>query len=173
MTSPEIVQVLMEQRDRLFAYIWTIVRDVQLAEDVLQEVSILAVKKGGDIENAARLVVWLRHAARLESLAMCRRRTRSPVILDDKVLDQLDAFWAERDTHSAGRELMALRACVAQLTPRNLRILALRHVHGKKAPEMAEILGRSVDVVYTMVARIHRTLRECVQARLLAGDANE
>ena len=173
MTSPDIVQVLMEQRDRLFAYIWTIVHDVQLAEDVLQEVSILAMKKGGEIEDRKRLVPWLRHAARLEALTACRRRARSPLILDDQVLDHLDAFWAKRDAYSASQEMDALRECVAQLTAKNLRILSLKHADGKKAPEIAKILGHSVDVVYTMVARIHRSLRECVQARLQAGGANE
>lgn len=173
MTSPDTVQVLMEQRDRLFAYIWTIVHDVQLAEDVFQELSILAVKKCGEVEDRPRLILWLRRAARLQALAMCRQRSRSPVILDEAVLDQLDSYWTERDTDSAGKEMNALRECVGQLTAKNLHILSLKHVDGKKAPEIAEILGRSVEVVYTMVARIHKSLRECVQARLLMGAANE
>lgn len=62
-----IVQTLMQQRDSLSVYIWTIVRDVQLVEDTLQELSILAVQKGGEIEDASRLPAWFRRAVRFNS----------------------------------------------------------------------------------------------------------
>jgi DNA-directed RNA polymerase specialized sigma24 family protein len=44
--SPAIVRLLMAERSRLFSYTWAIVGDVHLAEDVFQEVSLLAIEKG-------------------------------------------------------------------------------------------------------------------------------
>ena len=49
--SPTIVRLLMAERSRLFAYTWVIVGDVHLAEDVFQEVSLLAVEKGSEVTD--------------------------------------------------------------------------------------------------------------------------
>ena len=40
-----IVRVLLAERAKLLAYIWVIVRDAHLVEDVFQEVAALAVQK--------------------------------------------------------------------------------------------------------------------------------
>ncbi len=50
-----VVRILMAERSKLLAYIWSIVRDEHAVEDVFQEVSILAVEKCGQItdENCA------------------------------------------------------------------------------------------------------------------------
>ena len=161
-----IVQVLMLQRDRLFAYVWTIVRDVQLVEDTLQELSILAVQKGREVENERNLIVWLRRAARLKSQEILRQRNRMPLTLDDATLDNLDAFWSKQDSVPASIGVQALRDCISRLAPTSRRILALRYFDCRKTAEVAQILGRKVAVIYTTLSRIHKVLRECVQATL-------
>jgi RNA polymerase sigma-70 factor (ECF subfamily) len=161
-----IVQTLMQQRDSLFAYIWTIVRDVQLAEDTLQELSILAVRKGCEIEDPSRLPAWLRRSARLKALELLRDRGRNPAILSDAVLDQLEGYWSERDSVATTDAAEALRNCLGKISDSNRRILVMRYVEDRKTGDIAQILGRKVDVVYTTLSRIHTALRKCVKARL-------
>lgn len=50
-----VIRVLMTERDRLYAYIWSLIGDVHLAEDVLQEVSLLAADKADEVSNEQAL----------------------------------------------------------------------------------------------------------------------
>jgi RNA polymerase sigma-70 factor (ECF subfamily) len=161
-----VVQVLMQQRDRLFAYIWAIVGDLQLAEDTLQELSLLAVEKGPEVQDEARLVVWLRRAARLKALEMLRQRGRTPLALGESVLDQLESHWVDQERHAEADVVRALEECLNQLTPNNRRILAMRYAEGKKTGDIAIALGRKLPTVYQSLVRVHRALRQCIEAKL-------
>lgn len=71
-----IVRVLLAERARLLAYIWVIVRDVHLVEDVFQEVAALAVQKREELRDEAALPVWLRRTARFQALAALRDKSQ-------------------------------------------------------------------------------------------------
>ena len=90
----------MQQRDRLFSYLWGILGDTQLADDTLQELYLLAVEKCAEIENADHLIGWLRRAARLKALEVIRTARQLPITLSEEVLDQFEAFWRDRRTRS-------------------------------------------------------------------------
>jgi RNA polymerase sigma-70 factor (ECF subfamily) len=164
-----IVQVLTLQHERLYAQIWAIVGDAQLAEDVLQEVSILAVDKGVDVPNDGRLVLWLRRSARFKALEALRDRGRLPVTLTDELLEAFDRHWNEADSLVEPHLVEALRHCTQQLTPANQRLLTLRYRDGKKCADVAKLVGRSLDAVYQSLSRVHHLLRKCVEAKLKEG----
>ncbi len=69
LSESDLVQRLLEERVRLLAYIWAIVRDSHVAEDVFQEVSLLAVRKRSEIVDQTAFPVWLRKSARFCALA--------------------------------------------------------------------------------------------------------
>ena len=71
--ADEIIRVLMAERNKLVAYAWSISGDFNMGEDVVQEVALLAMAKGGEAGDRARLTVWLRRATRLKSLEALRR----------------------------------------------------------------------------------------------------
>lgn len=168
-----IVQVLMQQRERLCAHIWTIVRDAQLVEDVLQELSVLAIEKGGDFPDDVHLIAWLRRAARLKALEALRARGRLPVYMDDALLDELERQWEQRALLSDAELIKALHDCVGTLTAGNQQILSLRYRKGKKAAEIATLLGRKVEAVYRALTRIHVALRDCVDRKRREAGAHE
>ena len=161
-----IAQILMQQHDRLFAQAWTIVRDTQLVEDTLQDLSMLAMQKGESLEDEQHLAAWLRRAVRFKALEVLKRHGRTPLVVNDAILDQFEVYWEDRQRHQDSDRLDALAACLDRLTPKNRRLLQLRYADGKKPAEIAGIVGRNVDVVYTLIARAHRSLRECIELRL-------
>src|SRR5690606_25038453 len=138
----------MTDRDRMFAYIWSIVGDVHLAEDVLQEVTLLAIEKAGPVEDDLAMIVWLRRASRLKSLEAIRRSRTQPRILDESVLDQLESTWASMDEDDPGDLVEHLRQCVGKLSPTAQRIVKLRYADSLKSREVSELLNRKVETVY-------------------------
>jgi RNA polymerase sigma-70 factor (ECF subfamily) len=161
---------LYGQRPRLLAYVDAIVADRDLAEDVLQELALLMVRKlpalEGEVEGLDR---WLRRAARFLALNAARRAASArhrP--LDESTLDLLEAHW-DAQAAAADGMLPALRACLDEL-PRHARSLLERRYIDEWSPgaESART-GLSVNALYQRLGRLHRALGDCVRARLARG----
>lgn len=165
-----IIQTLMAERAKLLAYIWSIVHDSHLVEDIFQDVSLLAVSKRMELRDKKALATWLRSSARLMSIAALRRRGRSPLLFREEVLDKLDTMWMNSDAASAGDTLDLLHRCTAELSVRSREFVTLRYVRRLSGIQLAQKLGVTVASVYVTLARIHRSLRECIQrAREIEG----
>ncbi|MBI1370728.1 MAG: sigma-70 family RNA polymerase sigma factor [Planctomycetes bacterium] len=160
---PTIVRVLLRDRARLFAYIWAIVRDVHMAEDVLQEVSLLAVDKSATIHDEAALPAWLRSTARFRAMHAVQNARRGPVALDEHLLDMLDTHWAQTDRVSSFDMLESLRRCLSELTPRAREMVRMRYVDALSGQAIASKSDCKIDSVYKSLSRIHRALAECMQ----------
>ena len=164
--SPTIVRLLMAERSRLFSYTWAIVGDVHLAEDVFQEVSLLAIEKGGEVTDEPQFKVWLRRAARHRALQAVRQLKRRPVPLDESLLDKLEEHWAQYDAMQESNLVEMLRECIRLLTPYGRKLIVLRYTKGLRASQIAQQLKRQVTAVRRSIARAHRSLYDCVHMRL-------
>lgn len=166
-----IVRVLMAERNKLFAYIWSIVRNDHITEDVLQDVALLAVSRREEIDGEAHLQAWLRKSARYKALEAVRACERRPVILDDTVLDLLESQWRQVDHVSTTAMTDALHHCMDKLTPHARKIVQMRYRDGVRSSRIAQILNRKVQAIYVTLTRVHRSLGDCIRARLVESDA--
>ncbi|MBI1374390.1 MAG: sigma-70 family RNA polymerase sigma factor [Phycisphaera sp.] len=164
--SEQIVQVLMRQRTKLLAYIRVIVRDNHMAEDVLQEVSMLAVRKADQIDGAEGIERWVFKAARLEAMNFLRRRHSDPLTLDAAVLDAIDARLTAAAALPDSDVSDALTQCVEQLSPYARRLVQMRYGEGLTGQRLAESLDRKLNTVYVALTRIHHVLQDCVRTRM-------
>jgi RNA polymerase sigma-70 factor (ECF subfamily) len=155
----------------LLGYVWAIGRDAHLAEDVFQDVIVLAMERAADIADEQHLMLWARRAARLKTLEALRQRARRMVTLDQDVLELLEAEW-DGERPDSGLEVDHLRACMQKLTAHARTIIGMRYVAGVSGARVAEVMNVQVQSVYVALARIHRTLRDCVQARLLQREGH-
>jgi RNA polymerase sigma-70 factor (ECF subfamily) len=161
--------LLLRERVKLLAYIRAIVRDEHLAEDVYQEVAVLAIRKCDEIRDARHFLAWMRLTSRHRSLKMLRQR-RQPVLLDESLLDRLDEQWGEHDQNSSADLTEALRQCLERLTPRARNLVRLRYAEGIRGAQLAAGLDRSLNTVYVSLSRIHRSLGECIRRRLTLSE---
>ncbi len=160
--------LLLRERVKLLAYIAAIVRDDHLAEDVFQEVAVLAVRKRDEIRDAGHFLAWMRLTARHRALKVLRQKRRC-LFLDEALLDQMDEQWAERDATSASDLVEALAHCLEGLSPHARNLVRLRYVDGISGSRLAEVVDRSLNAVYVALSRIHRSLGDCIRQRLREG----
>jgi RNA polymerase sigma-70 factor, ECF subfamily len=166
MDHDTVASLLIRERSRLYAYIWSFVHDPEMAEDVFQDVCLLAIRESDKIESESHIQSWFRRVARQRAVDSLRRRHRAPVVLDAVVLDALDSHWAHEDAAPASTLTAALHRCVERLTSRAKEIIKLRYVDGLSAAKVAETLGAQVDAIYKSLWRIHRKLGDCVEQRV-------
>ncbi|MEM9110049.1 MAG: sigma-70 family RNA polymerase sigma factor [Planctomycetota bacterium] len=162
----DLVRFALRERPRLIAYATVILADEHAAEDVFQDVLIIAMQKADEIASPEHLKGWLRLAARNRSLDVRRTRRNHASVLDPSVLDVLENSWSKLDESDTSARVEALRKCIDQLPPKARKVLELRYVQGLTGQQLADRLGRKLSTAYVAVSRVHRTLHECIQNRL-------
>lgn len=165
-THDMVVRSQLKDRAKLRSFVWAIVRDEHIVDDVLQEVYALAIEKAGEIHDERHLSLWMRRAARLEAFTALRQRSKSSSVFSEQVLDQLEQQWSELDNQDCGAQVEALRRCLGILTTRNRDLVRMRYVEGMTGVEIACALGRNVKSVYVAISRIHRALADCIRGHM-------
>ena len=93
-----------------------------------------------------------------------RARDGRHVGLSDEMLEVLAQEWPQPSHAEALQE--ALGHCVEQMTPNNRELLRLRYFERRNCAEVAALMGRKIETVYQALARLHKTLGDCVRTRL-------
>ena len=135
------------------------------AEDVAQEAMLRLWRIAPDWQTGqAKVSTWLYRVTMNLCIDLQRKRRGGTVALDDAP-DPAD------NTPSAAEQLVAkarsdaLQDALAQLPDRQRQAVVLRHLEELANPEIAEILGVSVEAVESLVARGKRGLTAALNQR--------
>lgn len=150
------------------------------AEDVVQEVLLVFVRRAGDYDGRARVSTWL-HGVLVRKLWEQRREEdRSGTDDIDQVVEQrfrIDGTWVRlpsgpEDALARGELRRELTACLDALPERQRLAFALREVEGFTTEEVCNILDVSANNLGVLLFRARNRLRECLEARGLEGSAD-
>lgn len=164
-----IMRVLVGDRTKVLAYIWSIVRDESLAEDIFQDICVLAIEKGHTITDEQHLINWSRQAARYKALEAMRERQIRTLTLDDDVLQLLEVNWQNHDDDPTPAKAHALKHCLSMLSPFARKLVDLRYGEGISGKQLADSVDRKINTVYVALSRTHRALRQCIERRLASN----
>lgn len=162
-----IVETLNRHRVSLIAYAWVVVGDAQLADDIYQDISLVAIRKADQITDDQHLLPWLRKAARLRGIEL-RRNLGRQNLLEPHVLDLFEHTPGQAAHAKDSDRMASLRRCIESLPSRSRELLALRYEHDMKPARIAEHTGKSDQAIYKAIKRIHLLLADCVKERLKA-----
>lgn len=166
----EVQGLFLRNSDLLRGFIFGLLPDFALAEDVFQEVFLTVTRKARDFRPGSDFVAWVRTIARIKVLQQYDRRRDDPYVLAPEVLDAVVSAAPEMDdTWEPRRE--ALAECLAGLSPRAQEMIGLRYAESLMPADIAERLSWTVGAVHVALARARKFLRECAQRRLATEDA--
>lgn len=135
-------------------YLRVLGADAALADDLAQDVFVLAMKKGIE-DRGAPTAVWLRRAARNVFLADVGRRRTVPI-------DVAEQVWEAAAEHDTERQ-QALRDCLQLLTGRSQQALRMAYGERRSWSQIAAVLDMQASGVKTLLRRCRETLRECIE----------
>lgn len=148
----------------------SITRNATLAEDLAQEVFVVALRKGMEPGPDTRL--WLREVARRLAIAELRRKRPKAVADFEKFIESIDppmANPAPAEAAEFNEEVSALRACVKAL-PEGLReIVALKYEKEQPLSKLATRTGKTVGYLKQVLFRLRKRLADCIRRRLATG----
>jgi RNA polymerase sigma-70 factor (ECF subfamily) len=170
MDPARITELLMKHRTDLYAYILAAVCNHHDAEELIQEVSLAAVRSCASYTPGTNFRAWVREIARRRILERVRKSKRL-VTVDPDVLMALEE--AARELEDGGVPLDArrdvLRRCLERLQGAARRVIELRYMERMEVAGIARRVRRSTQACYALLKRARRALRECIDAGLRAG----
>jgi RNA polymerase sigma-70 factor, ECF subfamily len=164
-------EVLLRERLRITAAARLVLHDPNSADDVFQQVVLLALQTPADWAGPDHVVAWAVRAARHRALNLARDHRR--VVLDADVLERLAADLDATPSDALRAEAEALARCLEAVPADGRRVLRLRHTDGLSCGAIAGRLRRSVDAVYQQLSRLHHQLRRCVERRTAEHERGE
>ncbi len=142
---------------RVLALARRMLRDNAEAEDVTQETMLRMWRMAPDWRTGeAALGTWLHRVA--SNLCIDRLRKRRETSGGGEAPDTADASPGALEGLAARDRAAALDAALAELPDRQRLAVVLRHIEERSNPEVAEIMGVSVEAVESLLGRGKRAL---------------
>ena len=160
------LRILVSDRARLLAYVWSIVRDEHAAEDLYQELLVVAMGRVETFCDSVHLLKWSRVTLRNKALEHLRRQRKAPLPLAGDVLDLLEDHWSKYDSLDSAEMTEALRHCLSRLTSKARQLVELRYEQGLRGTEIAQATDRKTHSIYVALSRAYKTLGECIGGRI-------
>jgi RNA polymerase sigma-70 factor (ECF subfamily) len=170
-------ELLAHHQAQVYRFGLRMCRDPEDAKDVLQDTLFAMARGVRDFRGASSLSTWLFTIAR--SFCIKKRRESKFAPAAERSLDTDVAMEAARlaDPAKSPHEVLANREvenaldqAIRALEPMYREVLLLRDVEGLTAPEVAEVLGVSVQAVKSRLHRARLSVRARVAPVLGAPD---
>lgn len=159
--TEEFVELSSRHQRPLLGYLFTLVRNMEDAEDLLQQVNLVVWRKFDDYQAGTDFMRWACHIAHLQAMAFLRSKGRDPVGLNEPLMSKLADTRVDRSSvYERYRE--GLRLCMERLSTSDRELLELCYAGESSIKEIAKTLGRSADSIYHSLKRIRYVLLECI-----------
>ncbi len=167
-------ELLSRHQRRVYRFGLKMCRDAEDAKDVLQETMLAVARTVKDFRGASSVSTWLYTIARSFCIKKRRRSKFAPE--QEESLDAREPGTEARqvadpnrsaEDEMAGRQIeAALEKAIAGLEPMYREVLVLRDVEGLTAPEVAEVMGLTVEAVKSRLHRARVAVREALAPML-------
>ncbi len=170
-------------RDEMLRFATLQLRDTHLAEDVVHEAIVAALKSSGNNQSAS-LKTWIFAILRNKIVDIIRERSRHPVEqLLDEDLGDLDAQfnnrghwnkehkpvnWGHPETVLANEQFwLIFEACLNHLPENTARVFMMREHLGLEIREICNELSISESNCWVIMHRARMRLRMCLEDNFL------
>lgn len=155
------VDLIRARTDRLFAVAQRILRDIDRAEDALQDALVIAWRDLRGLRDPDRFDAWLQRLLVNVCIAQATRERRRTANL--RVLPVDDGLAAPDELLTiADRDL--LERGFRRLPPDQRALLVLHHFMGYAPSEIAETLGIPPGTARSRLHNAHRAMRAALEA---------
>jgi len=150
-------------------YVISVISPFADAEDVIQSVAVAMVERFDNYDENRPLLPWVLGIARHKVLEYIRRRGRDRLVLNESVLEMLEAAHVATAEESEPQR-RALWECLKRLANRQREAFTLRYRDDLPPREIAEQMGTTSAAASSLLRRGRDALLDCVRHRLAISD---
>lgn len=171
-------ELLKRHNNKIFSTIYLIVKDRYVAEDLLQETCIKAIKtiRAGRYNEEGKFLPWILRIAHNLAIDHFRKAKRYPeIVLEDGSFvfnnmnfaeDSYESAQIKKETHSRLRDL------IKDLPDNQREVLVMRHYMDMSFKEIADMTGVSINTALGRMRYALINLRKQMNKNQNAYDQN-
>ena len=162
-------EIVEAYKDRLFAFVWRVIRDHHEAEDICQAVFVKAYESIGSYSDKYAFSTWLFTIAYRMSLNNIRKRKALSGGVDFARIgrDEDDAARTLANSEEARRLRNQIWSAVNDLSVPQKSSVLLFYREGKSCEEIGKVLGMPAVTVKSHLHRARGKLRKSLRAELV------
>lgn len=162
----EFVNEISGLRTVLRGYVLALLPHHGACDDVVQETCLFLWERRDECGEETNLKAWAFSVARFKAMAYRRDHLREKtVFFSEERLHQI-AGAAELLAEGAHERLLALRSCLARLSPAEISLLRLKYVDRGSLSDYARSMKQQPSRVQKTLSRLRLSLRYCIETRL-------
>jgi RNA polymerase sigma-70 factor (ECF subfamily) len=162
----DILSDLIVQRDVLYAFIYALVQDAHLAEDIFQEASLAILEQAQEGLKVERFMPWARRICRNKAVDQLRRvqRQRKRLQQVDRYAGILELAFDENhiDPENIRRREERVRHCIGKLGKRARSLVEGFYGQDCSIADLASMLGWKTASVKVGLSRARSQLGRCL-----------
>lgn len=163
--SSEFLQLLMSNQMRIYAFILSLVRNYEDADDILQDTANTMWQKYSDCQPVKDFVAWGMQIAYYKILDHRKRqKSHSHIQFNSELFEKMVPL-VQKVHLASDHRIDKLKKCLQLLSEREFKLVDLRYYQNTKPRQIATLLGMSILNVYKSMSRVHGRLLECMQNR--------
>jgi len=159
-------EIVDRYQKKLFIYIYRLIGNKEEAEDLLQDVFVKAYKNLNSYDISRKFSSWIYRIAHNEAVNHIKRKSLKKFISWETIVstkDKLDSSSEEEGADKVWLKKEASREVektINELPFKYKQVLTLRYYSERSYEEIAEILGKPVNTVGTLINRAKKKLAE-------------
>ena len=168
MLEKTLVKNLIKFKGNLEAMLIALVRNPNVAEDLFQEVGLIMTQKRNDLDEDVPFLIWGRRIALnvVRNYYRKSKQERRVRFFDAEALEIL-AGVVERTKESVwGDRKLAMQECINKLSEKHRCLLRDKYERNVSVNELSPTLSTTREATDSMIYRIRKALRKCVELRL-------
>lgn len=172
--NEEALEVLVARhKDRVYAYIYMLIKDQQLAEDIFQDtfIKVINTLKRRSYNEEGKFLPWVMRIAHNLVVDNFRKSKRMPTVDGGEDFDIFDTI--KEQEPNIEEQLVTdqvqgdVRELVELLPPEQKEVLKMRHYYGLSFKEIAEETNVSINTALGRMRYALINLRKIIEKRQL------
>jgi RNA polymerase sigma-70 factor (ECF subfamily) len=169
MTETRLESQFLAHRDLLLSFIYSLTRDLDVAEEVFQEVSLAILQEARNGTRVDNYMAWAREVARRRIAEYFRTRSKDASRRLPESMDELvDQAFAEHQPVLEAHEtqLTHLLECLKRIAGRSRQVVEGFYRQRKSVKDIAAAIGWNPNSVKVALSRARKALAECIENRM-------
>ncbi len=158
-----------ESQSEVYTYILTLVPSSAEADDIFQETSSVMWRKFEQFKPGTNFTAWGCRIAYYVIVEHRRKSCRSPIRYSSDTLKILSESYTKYQKDKQNR-IDQLLDCLQNLSDDERALVQLRYNQSLPIKKIAGKIGKSINMIYKSLAKVHYFLLECIQRNIAAEE---
>lgn len=168
--SEKYEEKIKEFQPNIYSYILSLYPNKADAEDILQEVNFILIKKESEYDYSKSFKGWCFAIARYQVMAHRSKHARSKISFSDTLVDAIHEDFDYNEDFSLQKKAFAL--CFKKLPEHMCEIAELRFKEDYSLKDIAIKTNRTIGAVSATLFRIRSNLSKCIKSQLAHYNAH-